>query len=187
MILIIVATDQLVWRPLIAWATSSSLSRSRAASGETSPILHLLRTRPRWRGLRQVHTLRRRANASMPGSRGRKLGAGSRAPLAPTARPSLPARDIAHGGDYSAVALPPSARLRLLRQVPGRRSGELLEGAGATFLRVNASLLIASAVDHPCRRRHRLSSPPGADRAATGSDRRFLSRRRRSFPSCCSP
>jgi NitT/TauT family transport system permease protein len=42
----------------------------------------------------------------------------------------------------------------------------LLEGAGATFLRVNAALLISAALDHPRRRRHRLQPQTRPHRAA---------------------
>jgi NitT/TauT family transport system permease protein len=46
----------------------------------------------------------------------------------------------------------------------------LLEGAGATFLRVNAALLISAAVDHSRRRRHRPQPQARPHRPAGGAD-----------------
>jgi len=43
MILIIVATDQLVWRPVIAWADKFKFEQGESSSRKTSPILYMLR------------------------------------------------------------------------------------------------------------------------------------------------
>ena len=42
-ILIVVATDQLVWRPLIAWSDKFKFEQVESADRVTSPILELLR------------------------------------------------------------------------------------------------------------------------------------------------
>ncbi len=42
MILIIVATDQLVWRPVIAWADKFKFEQGESTSRKTSPVLYLL-------------------------------------------------------------------------------------------------------------------------------------------------
>src|SRR5208282_2385253 len=43
MILIVVATDQLVWRPMIAWSDKFKFEQIESADQVTSPILELLR------------------------------------------------------------------------------------------------------------------------------------------------
>ncbi len=43
MILIVVATDQLIWRPLIAWSDKFKFEQVESAERVTSPILELLR------------------------------------------------------------------------------------------------------------------------------------------------
>src|ERR1700723_1669962 len=43
MVLIIVATDQLVWRPVIAWADKFKFEQGESTSRKTSPILYALR------------------------------------------------------------------------------------------------------------------------------------------------
>ena len=45
-ILIVVATDQLVWRPLIAWSDKFKFEQVESADRVTSPILELLRRSP---------------------------------------------------------------------------------------------------------------------------------------------
>ena len=45
-ILIVVATDQLVWRPLIAWSDKFKFEQVESADRITSPILELLRRSP---------------------------------------------------------------------------------------------------------------------------------------------
>src|ERR1700691_5983412 len=42
MILIIIATDQLVWRPLIAWSDKFKFEQVESSKRVTSPVLHLL-------------------------------------------------------------------------------------------------------------------------------------------------
>src|SRR6202012_348151 len=41
-ILIVVATDQLIWRPLIAWSDKFKFEQVESTDRVTSPILHLL-------------------------------------------------------------------------------------------------------------------------------------------------
>ena len=60
----------------------------------------------------------------------------------------------------------------LLRQLHGAEILELFEGAGATFLRVNAALLIAALWTIPVGVAIGFHPAPGAHRAAAGADRR---------------
>ncbi len=54
MILIIVATDQLVWRPVIAWADKFKFEQGESTSRKTSPILYLLQNSNALGWLKQV-------------------------------------------------------------------------------------------------------------------------------------
>jgi NitT/TauT family transport system permease protein len=108
MILIIVATDQLVWRPVIAWADKFKFEQGESTSRKTSPILYALQN----------------SNA---------LGWLNQVTLAPASERI-----------YAGLARR-QRELVALRHVHEGEIVELLKGAGATFLRVNAALLIASA------------------------------------------
>ena len=54
MILIIVATDQLVWRPVIAWSDKFKFEQGESTSRKTSPILHVLQNSNALGWLKQV-------------------------------------------------------------------------------------------------------------------------------------
>ena len=54
MILIIVATDQLVWRPVIAWADKFKFEQGESSSRKSSPILYALQNSNALGWLRQV-------------------------------------------------------------------------------------------------------------------------------------
>ena len=56
MIAIIVATDQLIWRPVIAWSDKFKFEQVESASRVRSPLLHLLQHSRALRTLRQ-HTI----------------------------------------------------------------------------------------------------------------------------------
>jgi NitT/TauT family transport system permease protein len=143
-VLIIVATDQLIWRPVIAWSDKFKMEQSASSDRINSPILHLIQNSNALLTIRkhtltpiseriysslaerQVQQRRRQAEGiekAAPGwVRGTVLVAGSAIVL------------------YAAV----SALLKL-REVHGAQFLLILKGAGSTFLRVNLSLLLASA------------------------------------------
>ena len=143
MILIIVATDQLVWRPVIAWADKFKFEQGESTSRKTSPILYLLQNSNALGWLRQATFVP--AGEFIYGRlarRQREL----------TARPIHTARKRSQLGAVVLiiaatllVAFAAFRALELLRHIHGAEIVELLKGAGATFLRVNAALLIASA------------------------------------------
>src|ERR1700729_234048 len=56
MVAIIVATDQLVWRPVIAWSDKFKFEQVGSSSRVRSPLLHLLQQSRGLRSLRQ-HTI----------------------------------------------------------------------------------------------------------------------------------
>jgi len=143
-ILIVVATDQLIWRPLIAWSDKFKFEQVEAADQVKSPILELLR--------------RSRLLTSLPGRIWDRVEEPVNRHLARSkecrmvrplddARPRkvspfLWAAAMAGAG----VACWSAAQAALmLRTVTGADLRLLLAGAAATFLRVNASLLISAA------------------------------------------
>jgi NitT/TauT family transport system permease protein len=142
-VLIVVATDQLVWRPLIAWSDKFKLEQVESAERITSPILELLR----------------RSNlAALPGQLFskfdepifRRLAHGNRKrpvqPVDQDRKAKLPASVWTLGIGFGVIAMWGTVQAAfMLATVTGSELKLLLEGAAATFLRVNASLLISAA------------------------------------------
>ena len=146
-ILIVVATDQLVWRPLIAWSDKFKFEQVESADRVTSPVLELLRrssllTEIPGRLLARIEEpIYRRMAASKETRIVRPIDEGPAAPqeclrlLWALAVPVIAA----------VVAGAPCRPFVLLSTVTRPELLQLLEGAGATFLRVNAALLISAA------------------------------------------
>jgi NitT/TauT family transport system permease protein len=142
-ILIVVATDQLVWRPLIAWSDKFKFEQVESADRVTSPILELLR-RSRlftdlpgriWTRIEEPICRRlarnRECRVVQPMDDGQPQKASA-------ALWTLAAAVIAVVG-WGAVQA-----ILMLRTVTWPDLRLLLEGAGATFLRVNAALAISA-------------------------------------------
>jgi NitT/TauT family transport system permease protein len=149
MILIIVATDQLVWRPLIAWSDKFKFEQVESSKRVNSPILHLLTHSSALASIRQ-HTIaplaeslyhrlsvlrRRKLEQIAVSSKGNPSNTRSRTIL-PYLLLIVPA---------CAVGYAAAQAVALLRPLPGHEYLHILQGAVATFLRVNLSLLLASA------------------------------------------
>src|SRR5260370_26840667 len=150
MIAIIVATDQLIWRPVIAWCDKFKFEQVERSEQVRSPLLHLLQHSRALRTL-QRHTVR-------PLSEGvyRRLAARQRRRITQT---------VAHKGDADPLGSRPVALLRgavllliaavvlyaalhaltLLRQLRAGQFAEIMKGRPATFLRGNTALLLDSA------------------------------------------
>ena len=144
-ILIVVATDQLVWRPMIAWSDKFKFEQVESADRVTSPILELLR--------------RSTLLASIPG----RIWTGIEEPIYRRMARSRECRTIqpldedqtrrkASAGLWVlgaaailAVGWGATRAFLMLETVTWPDLRLLLEGAGATFLRVNAALLISAA------------------------------------------
>jgi NitT/TauT family transport system permease protein len=143
-ILIVVATDQLVWRPLIAWSDKFKFEQVESAEQVTSPILELLRRskicqtlpgriwdrveEPVYRRL--AHSKECRVVKPLDETRSGKVS------------PLLWA--VAAAGAM-AVCWAAAQAVLMLRDVTWADLHLLLEGAAATFLRVNAALLLSAA------------------------------------------
>jgi NitT/TauT family transport system permease protein len=144
-ILIVVATDQLVWRPLIAWSDKFKFEQVESADRVSSPILELLR--------------RSTLVSSIPG----RVFARVEEPIYRRLAKSKECQ-VVHPLDEEQTSGKPSAALwtiaivaisivcwgvghavAMLKTVTWPELRLLLAGAGATFLRVNGSLLISAA------------------------------------------
>jgi NitT/TauT family transport system permease protein len=145
MILIIVLTDQLLWRPIIAWSDKFKFENVEAAVRVTSPVLHLLRNS------NLLSTLHRTTFAPLSEQlyrhiahrNERRFGHGETT-VAGTSRRSTATLVVVATIACAAIAYAAFRALLLLRQVHSAELLSLFEGAGATFLRVNVSLLLAS-------------------------------------------
>jgi len=143
-ILIVVATDQLVWRPMIAWSDKFKFEQVESADRVTSPILELIQKstilsevpgriwtsleEPIYRRMARTRTCR----IVQPLDDDQKIKKSS----VGLWTLALVAVCLVGWGATHAVIM--------LRQVTWPDLRLLLEGAGATFLRVNAALLISA-------------------------------------------
>jgi NitT/TauT family transport system permease protein len=132
-----------VWRPVIAWADKFKFEQGESSSRKSSPILYMLQNSSALAWLK---------GATLVPVSERIYGALARRQRELVAQPTHPARKrsqlaailfIALG--TLLVAFAAFKAVELLRHIHGAEIVELLKGAGATFLRVNAALLIASA------------------------------------------
>jgi NitT/TauT family transport system permease protein len=143
-ILIVVATDQLVWRPLIAWSDKFKFEQVESAEQVTSPILELLRRSTIWQTLpgriwdrveepvyrRLAHSKECRVVRPLDETKNRK------------ASPAIMALAVA---GVAAVCWAAAQAMFMLKTISWPDLRLLLEGAAATFLRVNASLILSAA------------------------------------------
>ncbi|HEX6772212.1 MAG TPA: ABC transporter permease subunit, partial [Acidobacteriaceae bacterium] len=144
MIAIIVATDQLIWRPIIAWADKFKFEQVESTKQPRSPILYALRNSNAigWLHDRTVVPLGERIYHGLAARRHRMLAQPERS--AASRQRSLIANSTIFGALLIAAIFAAVHAILLLRHVHGTEILELLKGAGATFLRVNASLLISA-------------------------------------------
>src|SRR5580704_4743370 len=143
-ILIVVTTDQLVWRPLIAWSDKFKFEQVESADRVTSPILTLLQRSA------LVNSFSEKIWARIEEPIYRRL-AHAREHL--VVQPLDEEQDKGKGtigywtlaGVVAIVAVWALTQAALmLRSVTWLELRLLLEGAGATFLRVNSALLISA-------------------------------------------
>jgi NitT/TauT family transport system permease protein len=149
MILIIVATDQLIWRPLIAWSDKFKFEQVESSQRVNSPILHLLTHSNALASIRR-HTLVPLSESlyhRLSVLRSRKLEQHADSPKGDPSR----TRSRTDALLYVLLIVPACAvayaaiqAVALLRPLPGHEYLHILQGAIATFLRVNLSLVLAS-------------------------------------------
>jgi len=144
MMLIVVLTDQLLWRPLIAWSDKFKFENVESTDRITSPILHLIRN-SQMLAVLQRHTVMPLGEAIYKGlaQREKRLepGESDRG----SSRRNTVLLIMAAVAAAAVVCVAAFHSLLLLRQVHLHNFVMLLAGASATFLRVNVSLLLASA------------------------------------------
>jgi NitT/TauT family transport system permease protein len=145
MILIIVATDQLVWRPLIAWSDKFKFEQVESSKRITSPILHLITQSNALASLTR-HTITPFTEGLYPRLAKRRLEKIHH--LATVKPPSrlriLAVRIIVLAVVTCAVAYAAYQAIALLHPLHASEYLHILKGAAATFLRVNLALLLAS-------------------------------------------
>ena len=153
MVAIIVATDQLIWRPVIAWSDKFKFEQVESAARIRSPLLHLLQHS---RGLR---ALRKHTVVPIGENIYRRLAHNREDSELATAKPSARTKTILPHRSTPAIWLrgllllvitvavlyAAWQALTLLRQVHASQFVEILKGALATFLRVNVALILAAA------------------------------------------
>ncbi len=143
-VLIVVATDQLIWRPLIAWSEKFKFEQVEAADHVTSPILTLLQRSA------LVNVLSSRLWASIEEPIFRRMARTRECrvvqPIDQDSRQSKTSIAYWVVGVAFALAVTWGAIqcVMMLRQVTLSDLRMLLEGAAATFARVNVALLISA-------------------------------------------
>ena len=143
-ILIVVATDQLVWRPMIAWSDKFKVEQVEAAERVTSPILEMFRRS------NLFSTLPGRVFARIDEPVCQHLAHARECcvvkPLDRSERRRPSAALWALAAAVITIAIWGAAQaVYMLTTITWPEMRTLLEGAAATFLRVNASLLISAS------------------------------------------
>jgi NitT/TauT family transport system permease protein len=144
MMLIVVLTDQLLWRPLIAWSDKFKFENVESADRITSPILHLIRNSNMLAAV-QRHTLVPLSEATYRWVARRELRHSSGDSQQTSSRRTTAIYAVLGVLAIGAVGAAALHALMLLRQIHPHDLQGLLIGAATTFLRVNVSLLLASA------------------------------------------
>jgi NitT/TauT family transport system permease protein len=144
LVLIIVATDQLIWRPLIAWSDKFKFEQVESSTRIGSPILALFQ---------RSSVLTRLPVHAWTSIEERMLRRFAESPKAKAIQPVDD--DRKSGGRLMQICLGVIAGLvaiwgiaesiHMLRGVNAAQIRLIFLGAGATFLRVNASIAIAAA------------------------------------------
>ena len=147
MIAIIVAIDQLIWRPLIAWSDKFKFEQVESSQQVHSPLLHL------FTHSNVLAALARRTAEPLNESIYIKLAARRKQRLARVAEHPQTGEGLGERVVLwvllvlagAGILIAAERAVLLVRPVDGAQYLELLKGAEATFLRVNFSLVLAAA------------------------------------------
>ena len=139
MIAVVVLIDQLIWRPAIAWSDKFKLEQVESAGAHSSLVLSLLQKSPILTRLRE--------RIASPLMERVYLSAANRGAGAAPGAPNWQRAFWAIGGVIAVLAIVHGVfqGLLVLRGVSYAEFITTLQSAGATFLRVAAALVIASA------------------------------------------
>jgi NitT/TauT family transport system permease protein len=144
MLAIIVMTDQLIWRPVIAWSNKFKFEQVESTARVRSPILFALQN-SRVLNYAKAHTLDPLGeNISLRLARRYQRHRLEPHGAAVGKRRSKILSTVLGVLLLCGILVEAFHALAMLRSVTWPEVGHLLEGAGATFLRVNISLVIAS-------------------------------------------
>ena len=143
-VLIVVATDQLIWRPLIAWGDKFKFEQVESADHVSSPILEFLRrsrlsTLPVRLWTRLEEPIYRRM------ARTRECRVVQPLDEMGTRKAASPGLWVLCMATAAAATWGALQAMMMLRTITWPELRLLMEGAAATFLRVNVSLLISAA------------------------------------------
>ncbi len=139
MIGVILLIDQLIWRPAIAWSDKFRFEQVESSHTPTSPILHILRNSRAIQALNEktLHPLAEKID----------LYFARHKPITPKPASTVP-KPVLIGAGLAALSVVGYGIVKvvlLLHGIDREEVGAVFTGAGATFLRVNVSLLLAAA------------------------------------------
>jgi len=140
MILVIVLMDQLLWRPIIAWSEKFKFEQVEAAESPRSPILSLLRHSRLVS--RAAHSTLLPAREALTLRFARKWNVGRRGASGSGRR--IVFLRVAGAAALAATLYATIRMLLVLPEISRSELGGIFRGAGATFLRVELSLLLAA-------------------------------------------
>ena len=171
-IVIVVATDQLIWRPLIAWSDKFKFEQVESAEQVKSPILELLR---RSRILQSLPgRILNRVEEPVYRHLARSEECRVMKPIDDVGRgrvsPFLWAVAVVAGG---AVCWASAQAVFMLQNDNLARPAPVAGGRGSHVSARQCCAGYLGGVDHSRRRDHRPQSAPGTDRAAAGTDPGF--------------
>ena len=143
---IVVLTDQLIWRPVIAWSDRFKFEQVEGKARVRSPLLHLVQNSRMLQhlggsGLERLEERHYRAVALRRGERLAHFEAGHR----PSRTPGVVLRTVLVVAVLGFAVTMTLHALTMLHRVHTDQVLAILKGALFTFLRVNAALLLASA------------------------------------------
>jgi NitT/TauT family transport system permease protein len=142
MILIIVITDQLLWRPLIAWSDKFKFENVESSSRVTSPVLDALRNSSVL-GIINRYTFRPMAERFYQDLAARRKQREPK-PEKETRKSSIVIYAVVATVLLAVIGYAAFHAILLLKAIHGGEFLGLLGGAGLTLIRVNAALLIGS-------------------------------------------
>jgi NitT/TauT family transport system permease protein len=143
MVLIIVITDQLLWRPLIAWSDKFKFENVESSNRVTSPVLDALRNSSVV-GIINRTTFRPMAERFYMNLVARRKDRQPKAVDSETRKGSIAIYLVVGAVLLVAIGYAAFHAVLLLKAIQGSEFLRLMGGAGLTLVRVNAALLIGS-------------------------------------------
>jgi NitT/TauT family transport system permease protein len=147
MVAIIVAIDQLIWRPLIGWSDKFKFEQVESSQHVSSPLLHLFTHSNALAAIARHTTepLNEAIYIRLANRRREQVARLAAHPVTHTNGDRKPTTWLLLAAASIGVLIAAQHAIQLVRPVTGAQYLHLLKGAGATFLRVNFSLLLAAA------------------------------------------